>query len=334
MSKESDPRSRHLPFLNETIFAPFSELIDASPVQMDSRGGRKKQRPVSIDVHGRPFVLPDVLSSGATLVKPSQSVFAPSSSLQQVTKVDLQLGESSDFSSVQLVQQLEKTKAQIDKLIPCLLPSIGSLRPLGHVPITTTRAFPSHSPSGIGDFQTESSLDLDKRDSSLDLAAISIKPRSSKLRRSVVSHSWPPSYKSPLSLPQHDMDPVLLKRVQEIALKILETPVITFLDTEMAPEIVKDLQGLLSFQRVAKEGHGDASDLLTKLLFLFAPLLRIIESLVRAFIQRVMFFIKERLQVTAPTRKTERHRIECCFASRFNSAIASGQVLAALFRKQ
>jgi hypothetical protein len=242
-------------------------------------GAQKKQRPVSIDVHGRPFLLPNVLSSGATLVKPSQSLFGlqtPSMAMEQVTKVDLQLGESS--SSVQLVEQLDKTKAQIDKLIPCLLPSIGSLRPL--VPTAKTRGlFPSESPTGA---ETESSLDLDLddvNDSFLELSAIPV-IRPLHTRRSIVSHSWPPSFKSPLSLPQHDMDPVLLKRVQEIALKILETPVITFLDTDMAPEIVKDLQGLLSFQRVAKEGHGAASDLLTKLLFLFAPLLRIIESLV------------------------------------------------------
>jgi hypothetical protein len=248
----------------------FAHLIQD---KRESMGGQKKQRPVSIDVHGRPFVLPNVLSSGATLVKPS---LLSLQTQQQVTKVDF--GESS--SSVQLIQELDKTKAQIDKLIPCLLPSISSLRPFEHS-VTTKRAlFPSDDDSPIvGIMQnTESSLDLNENDSSLELSAIPVKL--SKMRRSVVSHSWPPSFKSPLNVPQHDMDPVLLKRVQEIALKILETPVITFLDTDMAPEIVKDLQGLLSFQRVAKEGHGAAGDLLTKLLFLFAPLLRIIESLV------------------------------------------------------
>ncbi|KAJ3090820.1 hypothetical protein HK102_002563 [Quaeritorhiza haematococci] len=75
------------------------------------------------------------------------------------------------------------------------------------------------------------------------------------------SKSWPPSI------------------FECVAKLILQTPVTAMIDTTIALDFMKNLQELMEEQRRMVVGNAAADDLLTKLLFVYAPVSRLAESL-------------------------------------------------------
>ena len=158
----------------------------------------------------------------------------------------------------ELIQQLISTKSQVDKIIRCLLRSIPFSKPKNHV-------FLNHLLPDLA-----SSLNNFKKDLlTLDDQEEAIQPPKSRTR----AHSWPPLAVS--------TSEALMTRVEHIAFRILQTSVIAMIDTDVASDLMKSLQTQLEFQKNLTGDHSEANDLLTKLLFIFAPLLRMTESLAR-----------------------------------------------------
>jgi hypothetical protein len=149
--------------------------------------------------------------------------------------------------TTEIVEELIKTKAEVDKIIRCLLRSFD---------VKNNGAFP-------GDF-TESFVSTVKRD---------LKPKNLETR----AHSWPPvGVSSPLSASE-----TIYTRVEQVAFRILQTSVIALLDTDIATTLMKELQTQMEFQKNLNGQNLEANELLTKLLYIFAPLLRITESFVQ-----------------------------------------------------
>ncbi|KAJ3282187.1 hypothetical protein HK104_011050 [Borealophlyctis nickersoniae] len=86
------------------------------------------------------------------------------------------------------------------------------------------------------------------------------------------SSSWPPS----IFASTHD---VLLSRIEATARMIVQTPATALIHSDVALDIMRNLQELMEQQRRLVVGNSEADDLLTKLLFVFAPVSRIAESL-------------------------------------------------------
>lgn len=181
-----------------------------------------------------------------------------SSSAQLILPEGLSSEQRSHFDispTTEIVEELIKTKGEVDKIIRCLLRSFE---------VKNTPVIPGKFGKSIGavDFvpviQNES------------------KPRSICAR----ANSWPPSA---ISLPLSTSE-TIYTRVEKVAFKILQTSVIALLDTDIATILMKELQNQMEFQKHLSNEHAEANELLAKLLFIFAPLLRLTESFVRPYV--------------------------------------------------
>ncbi|KAF9377525.1 hypothetical protein CPC16_011785 [Podila verticillata] len=107
----------------------------------------------------------------------------------------------------------------------------------------------------------------------LNARAISRK-KSIMSRRIIASNSWPPT----ILASSHT---TLLISIECISQQILHTPVATFISHPLkAVDIMKSLQTLMDRQRRMAVGNAEAEDLLTKLVYVFAPVCRLAERLV------------------------------------------------------
>ncbi|KAG0337549.1 hypothetical protein BG004_007604 [Podila humilis] len=92
-------------------------------------------------------------------------------------------------------------------------------------------------------------------------------------RRIIASNSWPPT----ILASSHT---TLLISIECISQQILHTPVATFISYPLkAVDIMKSLQTLMDRQRRMAVGNAEAEDLLTKLVYVFAPVCRLAERL-------------------------------------------------------
>lgn len=106
-----------------------------------------------------------------------------------------------------------------------------------------------------------------------NLRAISRK-QSILSRRIIASNSWPPT----ILASSHT---TLLISIECISQQILHTPVSSIIAHPLrAVEIMKSLQTLMDRQRRMAVGNAEAEDLLTKLVYVFAPVCRLAERLV------------------------------------------------------
>jgi len=106
-----------------------------------------------------------------------------------------------------------------------------------------------------------------------NLRAISRK-QSILSRRIIASNSWPPT----ILASSHT---TLLISIECISQQILHTPVSSIISHPLrAVEIMKSLQTLMDRQRRMAVGNAEAEDLLTKLVYVFAPVCRLAERLV------------------------------------------------------
>ncbi|KAG0053943.1 hypothetical protein BGZ83_000169, partial [Gryganskiella cystojenkinii] len=97
--------------------------------------------------------------------------------------------------------------------------------------------------------------------------------RSILSRRIIASNSWPPT----ILASSHT---TLLLAIEYIAHQILNTPVSSIIDYPLkAVDIMKSLQTLMDRQRRMAVGNAEAEDLLTKLVYVFAPVCRLAERL-------------------------------------------------------
>ncbi|KAF9364746.1 hypothetical protein BGX34_000550 [Mortierella sp. NVP85] len=97
--------------------------------------------------------------------------------------------------------------------------------------------------------------------------------RSILSRRIIASNSWPPTRLT--SSHTH-----LLISIECISQRILHTEVSSFIDHPLkAVNIMRSLQTLMDRQRRMAVGNAEAEDLLTKLVFVFAPVSRLAEHL-------------------------------------------------------
>ncbi|KAF9576041.1 hypothetical protein EC968_000601 [Mortierella alpina] len=93
-------------------------------------------------------------------------------------------------------------------------------------------------------------------------------------RRVIASNSWPPT----ILASSHT---TLLISIECISHKILHTPVSAIIAQPLrAVDIMKSLQTLMDRQRRMAVGNAEAEDLLTKLVYVFAPVCRLAERLV------------------------------------------------------
>jgi hypothetical protein len=195
----------------------------------------------------RPLSLSQVsyLSSSAQLILP-----------ENVTSEQRQNFDLSP--TTEIVEELIKTKAEVDKIIRCLLKSID---------LKNIVAIPKDFIKSIG---------------AMDFSPVyNDEPRSLETR----AYSWPPlAFSLPLSTSE-----TIYTRVEQVAFKILQTSVIALLDTDIATTLMKELQNQMEFQKNLKGQNVEANELLTKLLYIFAPLLRITESFVS--LQNSIFYI-------------------------------------------
>lgn len=105
------------------------------------------------------------------------------------------------------------------------------------------------------------------------LRAVSRK-RSILSRRIIASNSWPPT----ILASSHT---TLLISIECISQQILHTPVFAIIAQPLtAVDIMKSLQTLMDRQRRMAVGNAEAEDLLTKLVYVFAPVCRLAERLV------------------------------------------------------
>ncbi|KAF9416736.1 hypothetical protein BGZ94_010149 [Podila epigama] len=92
-------------------------------------------------------------------------------------------------------------------------------------------------------------------------------------RRIIASNSWPPT----ILASSHT---TLLISIECISQQILHTPVTTLIAHPLkAVDIMKSLQALMDRQRRMAVGNAEAEDLLTKLVYVFAPVCRLAERL-------------------------------------------------------
>lgn len=124
------------------------------------------------------------------------------------------------------------------------------------------------------DIPVQSSADgLTPEADGLSARAISRK-KSIMSRRIIASNSWPPT----ILASSHT---TLLISIECISQQILHTPVATFISHPLkAVDIMKSLQTLMDRQRRMAVGNAEAEDLLTKLVYVFAPVCRLAERLV------------------------------------------------------
>jgi hypothetical protein len=109
-----------------------------------------------------------------------------------------------------------------------------------------------------------------------NLRAISRK-QSILSRRIIASNSWPPT----ILASSHT---TLLISIECISQQILHTPVSSIIAHPLrAVEIMKSLQTLMDRQRRMAVGNAEAEDLLTKLVYVFAPVCRLAERLVSLY---------------------------------------------------
>ncbi|CAG8541479.1 11750_t:CDS:10 [Ambispora leptoticha] len=103
-----------------------------------------------------------------------------------------------------------------------------------------------------------------------------IRQKKSIERRMVHSNSWPPSVLA-------SSHTILLTRIDRIARRILKTQIHDLIHTNVAVEIMKELQELMESQRKMAVGNADAEELLTQLVYVFADVTRAVEALNHSF---------------------------------------------------
>ncbi|KAI8810908.1 hypothetical protein BJ742DRAFT_163042 [Cladochytrium replicatum] len=107
----------------------------------------------------------------------------------------------------------------------------------------------------------------------------STKPERGGRKRGLThSKSWPPS----VLATSHDL---LMNRIEDVAYAILLTPAEAMVGTNLAANLMKALQELMEEVRMLVVGNADADEMVTKLLFVFAPVSRVADSLVGCFIK-------------------------------------------------
>jgi hypothetical protein len=96
------------------------------------------------------------------------------------------------------------------------------------------------------------------------------------------SSSWPPSIfgKSTYFNALANSHDILLLRIENVAKLITETSVESMINSNVAVDIMTSLQLLMDEQRRLVVANMEADNLLAKLIYLFAPVSRIAESLV------------------------------------------------------
>ncbi|KAF9108899.1 hypothetical protein BGX27_008185 [Mortierella sp. AM989] len=113
---------------------------------------------------------------------------------------------------------------------------------------------------------------LTSEEEETNLRAVSRK-RSILSRRVIASNSWPPT----ILASSHT---TLLISIECISQQILHTPASTIIACPLrAVDIMKSLQTLMDRQRRMAVGNAEAEDLLTKLVYVFAPVCRLAERL-------------------------------------------------------
>ncbi|KAJ3100290.1 hypothetical protein HDU97_002381 [Phlyctochytrium planicorne] len=101
-----------------------------------------------------------------------------------------------------------------------------------------------------------------------------IKKEKAKKHRHVLLHSnsWPPS----LSISTQEM---LFSHIEATAIMIIRTPAEDFIGSTRASEFMKAMQELMEAQRRTVVANTSSIDLLTQMLFVFAPVSRVADSL-------------------------------------------------------
>ncbi|KAG9290882.1 hypothetical protein G9A89_011032 [Geosiphon pyriformis] len=99
-----------------------------------------------------------------------------------------------------------------------------------------------------------------------------IRPKKSMVQ----SNSWPPSVLA-------SSHTILLTRIDRIARRIVKTQVHDLIYSNVAVEIMKELQELMESQRKMAVGNADAEELLTRLVYAFADVTRAVEALSYSF---------------------------------------------------
>ncbi|KAJ9057698.1 hypothetical protein DSO57_1020171 [Entomophthora muscae] len=126
------------------------------------------------------------------------------------------------------------------------------------------------------------------RDSPLD------KRNRKVLKFSLHSNSWPPTYLV-------SSQTLLLNNINNMAHRILGTTIEEMISTDACTEIIIELQKMQLEQRRMTVGNAEAEDLLSKLVFEFSPVSRLVEGL-RDFenSQREAFLYENQYGMTAP----------------------------------
>lgn len=86
------------------------------------------------------------------------------------------------------------------------------------------------------------------------------------------SKSWPPT----IVVSENNL---LLNRIEAVANAIIQIPSLMFINTKIAIDIMTTLRNIKNVQRRVMVANEEAEDLLTKVLFLFAPVTRLAASL-------------------------------------------------------
>ncbi|KAI1297543.1 hypothetical protein EDD11_007099, partial [Mortierella claussenii] len=135
----------------------------------------------------------------------------------------------------------------------------------GNAAIKDTRSSPIDVPAAVNAVAPESTEEVSLRDVS--------RKRSILSRRIIASNSWPPT----ILASSHT---TLLISIECISQQILHTPVSAIVAHPLeAVDIMKSLQTLMDRQRRMAVGNAEAEDLLTKLVYVFAPVCRLAERL-------------------------------------------------------
>ncbi|CAG8437191.1 10667_t:CDS:10 [Ambispora gerdemannii] len=113
-------------------------------------------------------------------------------------------------------------------------------------------------------------------DTNITTTVNAIRPKKSIERRMVHSNSWPPTVLA-------SSHTILLTRIDRIARRIVKTQIHDLIHSNIAVEIMKELQELMELQRKMAVGNADAEELLTKLVYVFADVTRAVEALNHPF---------------------------------------------------
>jgi hypothetical protein len=73
---------------------------------------------------------------------------------------------------------------------------------------------------------------------------------------------------------------IILSKIDKIARFIIETPATSFIGTDLLQTIMKSLQDLKEQQKRLLSGNSSISDVITKMMFVLAPLTRFAASMV------------------------------------------------------